>query len=192
MRIITPTAVLRDWRLADATVLAQYADNPRVAACMRDGFPSPYTLENAIEFISFATTQSRQLLLAIEVDGEAVGGIGVSPLDDVYARTGEIGYWLGEPWWGRGIVTDAVRAVVPIAFSEMGLVRLEAGVFSNNPASMQVLEHTGFVREAVHRRAITKHGQLLDEVIYARLNPDSCRAPGRPSDPTRERDPGMR
>lgn len=170
MRIITPTAVLRDWRLADATALAQHADNPRVAACMRDGFPSPYTLENAVRFISFATTPGRQLLLAIEVDGETVGGIGVHPLDDVYARTGEIGYWLAEPYWGRGIVTDAVRAIVPIAFTEMGLVRLEAGVFSNNPASMRVLEHAGFVREAVHARAITKHGQLLDEVIYAQFS----------------------
>lgn len=102
MRIITPTAVLRDWTLADARGLAQHADNPRVAACMRDGFPSPYTQEDAVRFISFATTPGRHLLLAIEVDGEAVGGIGVHPLEDVYYQTGEIGYWLAEPCWGRG------------------------------------------------------------------------------------------
>lgn len=173
MRIITPTAVLRDWTLADARGLAQHADNPRVAACMRDGFPSPYTLEDAVRFISFATTPGRHLLLAIEVDGEAIGGIGVHPLEDVYYQTGEIGYWLAEPCWGRGIATDALRALVPIAFGEMGLVRLEAGVFSNNPASMRVLEQNGFVCEAVHRRAITKHGRLLDEVVFARLNPDA-------------------
>ncbi len=109
------------------------------------------------------------LLLAIDVDGVAVGGIAVTLLDDVYRRTAEIGYWLGEPFWGRGIVTDAVAAVVPVVFERFAIVRLQAGVFANNPASMRVLQKCGFVREAVLRDAITKNGVVMDEVMHARF-----------------------
>ena len=84
-------------------------------------------------------------------------------------RTAEIGYWLAEPFWGRGIVTDAVRALVPVAFEQTDIVRIQAGIFSNNPASMRVLEKCGFVREAVHRNAITKNGVMMDEVMYVRF-----------------------
>ena len=103
---------------------------------------------------------------AFEVDGEAVGGIGVHRLDDVRRQSAEIGYWLTESCWGRGIATDAVRSMVPAAFEAFDIVRLEAGIFSSNPSSMRVLEKCGFVREAVHAKAITKNGVLLDEVVY--------------------------
>jgi RimJ/RimL family protein N-acetyltransferase len=135
---------------------------------MRDLFPSPYTRADADRFIAMATGPSRNLLLAIEVDGRAAGGIGIHPLEDVYRGTAEIGYWLGEPFWGRGIATHAVRALVPVAFERYPVQRLQAGIFSSNPASMRVLEKCGFTKEAVHRQAITKHGFLLDEVLYVR------------------------
>ena len=109
------------------------------------------------------------LLLAIEVEGQAAGGIAVTLLDDVYHRTAEVGYWLGEPFWGRGIMTDAVSAIVPVAFERFPIVRLQAGVFANNPASMRVLAKCGFVREAVLKDAITKNGVLLDEVMHVRF-----------------------
>jgi [ribosomal protein S5]-alanine N-acetyltransferase len=76
------------------------------------------------------------------------------------------GYWLGVPFQGRGIVTDAVRAVVPVAFEQYDICRLQAGIFADNPASMRVLEKCGFVREAVHRNAITKHDRVMDEILY--------------------------
>ncbi|WAI02192.1 GNAT family N-acetyltransferase [Methanogenium organophilum] len=217
--IRTPTSLLRPWREEDAPSLATYADNPCVAAALRDSFPSPYTLEDANRFIAYArwlssgagsgpfpgfpffpspgslsgpsgTSSSEpspfpssspgspagsscrtptDLLLAIEVDGVAAGGIAVTLLDDVYCRTAEIGYWLGEPFWGRGIMTDAIAAVVPVAFVRLDIVRIQAGVFANNPASMRVLEKCGFVREAVLRNAITKNGVLMDEVMHARF-----------------------
>jgi len=173
MRIVTPGAVLRPWTSDDVPSLVRHADNPRVAAGMRDAFPSPYTPDDACRFIALATSPGRNLLLAIEVDGEAVGGIGIHPLEDVCRRTAEIGYWLAEPYWSRGITTGAVRAIAPVAFEEMDIVRLQAGVFSSNTASMRVLERSGFAREAVHRHAITKHGALLDEVVYVRFAPDS-------------------
>lgn len=172
MEITTPSALLRDWRATDAASLARHADDPGIAAMMRDAFPSPYTLEDAFRFIAAAICTDTDLMLAIEVNGEAVGGIGIHLLGDVYRRTAEIGYWLAVPSQGRGIATDAVRTLVPVAFRQFDLVRLQAGVFSNNIASMRVLEKCGFVREAVHQNAIWKHGRLLDEVVYVRFGPE--------------------
>jgi len=169
MRIETPTSVLRDWTEDDIPALVQNADNPRIASGLRDGFPSPYTEEDARRFITTATTTPGALLLAIDVAGEAIGGIGVHPLADVYRKTAEIGYWVAQPYWGRGIATDAVRALVPVAFRTSDIVRLQAGVFSGNPASMRVLEKCGFFREAVHRNAVFKNGTLMDEVLYVRF-----------------------
>jgi len=166
MYIVTPSCTLRNWIPDDAVSLARHANNSRIAAMMRDAFPSPYTLEDAHRFISTATGPTPNLFLVIEVKGEAVGGIGIHPLDDVKRRSAEIGYWLSESLWGKGIVTDAVRFLVPVAFERYDIVRLQAGIFSNNPASMQVLEKCGFIREAIHRNAITKNGALLDEVMY--------------------------
>jgi [ribosomal protein S5]-alanine N-acetyltransferase len=172
LSIRIPGALLRPWQQEDAASLARHADNPRIPACMRDAFPSPYTPDDARRFIAMATGSSPGLLLAIEVQGEAVGGIGIHPLEDVYRGTAEIGYWLAEPFWGKGIITEAVRALVPVAFERTGVVRIQAGIFSNNPASMRVLEKCGFVREAVHRHAITKHGIVMDEVMYVRFRDD--------------------
>lgn len=171
MEIVTPSAVLRDWRPGDAASLARHANSPRIAQTMRDAFPSPYSLEDAHRFIAAATDSDENLVLAIDLDGEAVGGIGVHPLGDVYRRTAEIGYWLSESCRGRGIATDAVRALVSVAFDRFDLVRLQAGVFSTNPASMRVLEKSGFVCEAVHEKAIWKNGRLLDEVVYVHFRP---------------------
>jgi RimJ/RimL family protein N-acetyltransferase len=136
---------------------------------MRDLFPSPYSIDDAHRFIARATGPVPGLLLAIEIQGEAAGGIGIQPLDDVHHGTAEIGYWLAEPFWGKGIVTDAVRVLVPVAFEQTDIIRVQAGIFSGNPASMRVLEKCGFSREAVHRNAITKHGRVMDEVIYVRF-----------------------
>lgn len=171
MEIAIPGAVLRDWRREDAASLARHADSPRIASAMRDGFPSPYTLEDALAFIAAATGSPENLVLAIEVDGEAAGGIGVHPLGDVYRRTAEIGYWLSESHRRRGIATAAVRTLVPVAFERFGLVRFQGGVFSSNAGSMKVLERAGFAREAVHARAIWKNGELLDEIVYVRFWP---------------------
>jgi ribosomal-protein-alanine N-acetyltransferase len=169
MHISTPSAILRDWTPLDAETLARYANNPRIALMMKDEFPSPYTLEDAQRFITKAVSSHTALLLAVEKGGQAIGSIGIHPLHDVRHRTADIGYWLAEPFWGRGIMTDAVRALIPVAFNTFDIVRLQAGIFSINPASMRVLEKCGFVREAVHRRAITKRGIIMDEVVYAYL-----------------------
>ena len=133
---------------------------------MRDAFPCPYTLNDAKRFITMTTRPCQNLFLAIEITAEVVGGIGIHPSADVKRRSAEIGYWLSETFWGQGIVTDAVTSLVPVAFEQYDIVRLQAGVFSNNPASMRVLEKCGFIREAVHKNAIWKNGNLLNEVMY--------------------------
>jgi len=137
---------------------------------MRDAFPHPYTLEDAHRFFERAG-EAGNLFLAIEVGAEAVGGIGIHFQDDVYRHTGEIGYWLSASCWGRGIATDAVRTFVPVVFMETDLIRIQAGIFADNPASARVLEKSGFVREAVHKDAITKKGVVMDEIVYAILKP---------------------
>ncbi len=166
MQIVTGSSLLRGWTPEDAESLVRHANNPRIASMMRDAFPYPYTPADAYRFIALAADTSSHLYLAIDVGGEAVGGIGIQPLNDVHRRTAEIGYWLAESFRGRGIVTDAVRTLVPVAFATFDIVRLEAGIFSSNPASMRVLEKCGFTREAVHQKAITKNGIVLDEVVY--------------------------
>ena len=158
---------LRAWRTDDAASLALHANNEKISRGLRDRFPFPYTLEAAESFLAMAT--QKEWIFAIDVDGAAVGGLGFHPGEDVHRIDAEIGYWLAEPYWGRGIVPAALRAVVPAAMEALGLERVHAGVFANNPASMRVLEKAGFVREGVHRRAVLKRGEVLDLVMYARL-----------------------
>ena len=106
-------------------------------------------------------------LSAIEVDGRAAGGIGVTLGEGTYIKSAEFGYWLGEPYWGRGIMTEAVKRVVPYVMEHFDLIRLESPVFEWNPASMRVLERSGFVREGVARASGFKDGQIFDRMIYA-------------------------
>ena len=169
LRISLRVATLRPWKETDAPALERHANNPRIAAMMRDGFPHPYTGNDADRFIKMATAPSHNLLLAIEAEGVAAGGIGIHPFDDVYRKSAEIGYWLGEDYQGRGIVTEAVTALVPVAFEQSDIIRLQAGVFSGNKASMRVLEKCGFAKEAVHRNAVVKNGIIMDEVLYVRF-----------------------
>ena len=103
--------------------------------------------------------------------GAAVGGIGCRLGEGVYKRSAQFGYWLGEACWGRGIMTAAVKAIVPYAMERLGLVRLESPVFEWNPASMRVLEKCGFTREAVLKASVCKDGQLIDSVLYAFIDP---------------------
>lgn len=160
--------VIRPWRHGDESSLQQQADNPRVAANLIDRFPNPYTLEDARWWIEHVSTVE-DTRLAIEVDGKAVGGIGCSAKDDVYRFTGVIGYWIGEEYWGRGIVSNALGAFVHRLFQETAFVRLEAGVFDRNARSARVLEKNGFVLESRQSRAAFKGGEFLDVLLYARL-----------------------
>ena len=161
--------LLREWRVSDAEAIAHHANNRRIWRNLRDRFPHPYTLEDAHHWIEFAAAESPQLSFAITVNNEAVGGIGLSLGQDIERRSAEIGYWLGEEFWGRGIVTEAVQAVTEYGFTKFDLCRIWASVFAWNPASGRVLEKAGFVREAILRKSATKDGQTIDTILYAQV-----------------------
>ncbi|MBK7407461.1 MAG: GNAT family N-acetyltransferase [Saprospirales bacterium] len=168
----TDRFILREFSLADAPSFAHLANNRKVWAGVRDAFPHPYTLENAKEFIEMVTADQPTHVFAIEIDGKAVGAIGYFVQEDVYRYSAEIGYWLGEPYWGQGLMTEVVKLMVEKTFERSNVWRLYAGVYHTNTGSQRVLEKAGFQKEGVLRKAVFKDGQVLDEVRYAFLRPD--------------------
>jgi ribosomal-protein-alanine N-acetyltransferase len=167
MEIVLSRCVVRSFRPDDAPSLARHANNRAIWINLRDQFPHPYTLADAEHWIREAAGAEPQTHFAIAVDGAAAGAIGLHLKKDVRRRSAEIGYWLGEDFRGRGIATEALRAVTGHAFACFDLVRLYAGVFEGNHASMRVLEKAGYTREARLRKAITKDGRTMDLVLYA-------------------------
>jgi RimJ/RimL family protein N-acetyltransferase len=165
---------IRSYRADDLEALVRYADNPRVAANLRDRFPHPYTLDDGEEWLYAGLRQDPEVSFALATDEELIGTIGLKLGDDVYAHSAEVGYWLGEPYWGRGIATRALQEFSDWAFANFGLLRLHAYVFSDNPASMRVLEKAGFEREGHQRQAVVKSGRVMDQMLYGRLAPEDA------------------
>jgi RimJ/RimL family protein N-acetyltransferase len=171
MDVVLSAARLRPWRREDAPALARHANNRNVSRNLRDVFPFPYAEADAQAFLARVVPVAPPTSLAIEVDGEAAGGIGLHLQQDVLRHTAELGYWLGETHWGRGIMTEAVVAITAYGFEQFDLLRIEAEVFSRNPASMRVLEKAGFEREGWLRQRVTKDGETMDVAVYALLSP---------------------
>ena len=171
MEIRLSTCTLRPWRRGDEPSLARHANNRKVWRNLRDAFPHPYTAEHASAWVASNLGVVPVRNLAIEVDGEVAGSIGVSPFADVYARSAEIGYWVAEAHWGGGIATEAVRAVTEHGFRAFGVGRIQAAVFAWNEASMRVLEKCGYAREGVLAKSVFKDGELIDSVLYAIVAP---------------------
>lgn len=170
MRIDIGRYTIRDWAFDDAGALARYANNPRVAANLRDRFPSPYTLSDAENFLSNITSQSPRTNFAIANEEEPIGGIGLMIGRDVHRFVAELGYWLAEPFWGQGLMTSAVLKFTDYAFAEFKLNRIYAEPYTSNPASARVLEKAGFFLEGTLNASVVKHGKVLDQFMYARTN----------------------
>ena len=166
MEIKAQGFTLRGWRTGDVAALQRNADNVKIYDCLLDVFPHPYTMENAVEWVDMMLNQDPLLVFVIDLAGELAGVVGITMRNDVYRKAPLIGYWLGEAYWGRGIMTQAVKLVVDYAFANLDITRLQAGIFNTNPASMRVLEKAGFVKEGIARSAITKNGMVLDEHCY--------------------------
>jgi RimJ/RimL family protein N-acetyltransferase len=160
---------LREWRLSDAASLAENANNIRIWNNLRDALPHPYTEEDGEEFIKMAMAQPKPAtLLAIEVDGKAVGSIGITLHSDVERITAELGYFIGEKYWNRGIMTEVVKEMVTYAFLNFpGLRKIYAMSFGFNIASQKVLKKAGFEREAILKQAAIKNGEIIDEHYYS-------------------------
>ena len=161
------TCTVRSWERRDRDAIVRHANNRNVSINLRDRFPYPYTINDARTWLDIVVGFKPETNFAIDVAGEAVGGIGFTLQPDVGRRSAEIGYWLGEEFWGRGIATDALRAVTDYAFKKFDVCRIFAHVFEWNGASARVLEKAGYTLEGRLRKSVTKNGQTIDQLMYA-------------------------
>ena len=169
MNLKLKTCTVRSWEWRDRDAIVRHANNRNVSINLRDRFPYPYTARDARNWLDVVVDAKPVTNFAIDVAGEAVGGIGFTPQHDVERRSAEIGYWLGEPFWGRGIATEALIAVTEYAFANFDLCRLYAHVFDWNRASARVLEKAGYEFEGRLRKSVTKDGQTIDQLMYAKI-----------------------
>lgn len=158
---------LRPFSIEDLDWLVKFANNYNIAKNLTDAFPHPYSIEDGKAFIEMATQNYPRNILAIEINGEASGAIGVHPQKDIYRKNMELGYWLAEPYWGKGIMTNAIVQMTDYAFTNFDINRIYARPFGYNTASQRVLEKAGFILEARLEKTFFKNGEFVDELIYA-------------------------
>lgn len=162
---------LRPLQLSDAVRMTALANNEKISRNLRDGFPNPYTMAEAENFLERFTNQDPVTFFGIEYKGGYVGNISLVPGQDVYRKSAEIGYFIGEPYWNKGIVTTAVNLITDYGFTQLGIIRIHTGVFEYNTASMRVLEKCGFTKDCVFRKSVIKQGKLWDEVRHSKISP---------------------
>ena len=163
--------VLRPWRAEDAEDLALTLNNRKILDNLRDGIPFPYTKEDAADFLSamYSAEPDKTWAFAITVDGRAVGSITATRRENIYVRTAEVGYYVAQPFWGRGLATSAVRQLCSYIFQNTDILRISAEVFAENLTSCQVLERAGFQLEGILQSYAVKNGVVRDMKIYAKL-----------------------
>lgn len=163
--------VLRTWKTEDAEDVARAANNLNIAKNLRNAFPYPYTLDDAKGFINdcIAKEGNKQITRAIEVDGKAAGSIGIFVRDDVYEKSGELGYWLSEDYWRQGITWQAVQMICREAFALFDIVRIFAEPFAHNAGSRGVLKKAGFTCEGTMRQGVYKNGEIHSYCMYSIL-----------------------
>lgn len=161
--------VLRTWQKHDAQELAALANNRNIWNNVRDALPSPYTVMDALQWIAHVNQQNPVLNFAVANNGKVVGSIGCMPKEDISRKTIEIGYFIGEPYWGKGFATEAVKQLVDFINIRLDIVRIEAHVFASNKASMAVLRRNGFYLEAIHRKAVFKNNELIDDYVWVKF-----------------------
>ncbi len=161
---------LREWRKEESELLAKHANNKKIADNMRDMFPHPYTIDDAVKWITVNENKIPPTTFAIEVNGAFVGGCGIHPKEDVYRCSAEIGYWIAEPFWGKGIAREAIKQLPEKTISQFpNIVRLYAEVFEHNKASMRVLEKNGFYLECIRKKAVIKNNIIMDDYVSVKL-----------------------
>ncbi len=161
---------LRKLLKSDAKRLHELANDKSVSDNLRDAFPHPYTMKDALNFIEKSTQPGLRHLFAIEYKGEYVGNIVLMTGNDVYRKSAEIAYFIGKPYWNKGIATQAVELITNYGFEILGLVRIHTGIFEFNLSSMRVLEKNGYTKEGIFRKAVLKNNKLWDEHRYAKIN----------------------
>ena len=172
MHLSLGRCVVRDWTAADLQSLVRHANNRKIWINLRDRFPFPYTEASGRDFLTHISSQTPSTVWAIEVDGDACGGIGLVPMTDVERVSAEIGYWLGEAFWGRGIMTEALIGVSSEAFRRFDLQRIFALPFADNIGSIRVLQKAGYVLEGRMRQSAIKDGIIRDQLMFATYRTD--------------------
>lgn len=158
---------IRNWQKKDAPSLAKYANNRNIWMHLRDAFPHPYSLQDADAFILRVIESNPKTVFAIATQSEAIGSIGLIPGKDVHRYTAEMGYWLAEPFWGKGIMTQAIKSLTNFAIKDLKMIRVFAEPYITNPASARVLEKAGFLCEGILRSNVIKDGKVLDQFLYS-------------------------
>jgi ribosomal-protein-alanine N-acetyltransferase len=182
MELQCGVCLVRTWRESDAAAVPRHANDRDVWLNLRDRFPHPYSFTDAVAYIGSVALQTPPRSFVIVLAGEPVGGIILDLGEDTERCSAEIGYWLGRAFWGRGVMTAAVRAVTAYAFGSLDLLRVFALPFTENAASVRVLEKAGYVREGLLRSSAIKAGQVRDQYLYAAVRAprgrDGCRLTG--------------
>ena len=170
--------MLRKWRPEDSADIAHFANNEKIARNLRNAFPYPYTMQDAKTYVEgcASNSEAKQLCRAVTVDGKAVGSIGIFLGSDVYCRSAELGYWLAEAYWNRGIMSAAVKQICEEAFERFDIIRIFAEPFTHNLGSRKVLENAGFSLEGIMQNGVFKNGKVFDYCMYALLRPDKHEA----------------
>lgn len=163
---------LRTWQHADAQQLATIANNRNVWNNVRDHLPNPYTVTNALQWIAHCKDEKPSVNFAITFNGEPVGSIGCKRKEDVERKNIEIGYFLGEKYWGKGIATEAVRLLLEYIKQQFDVERAYAEVFEHNKASMKVLQKNGFYLESIRRKSVIKNNILLNDYVWVKMMRD--------------------
>ncbi len=167
MMIRCNKCILRKWKSTDLENMVENANNYNVACNLRDAFPYPYTVEDGKEWIEFARNEEWGYYFAITVNNKAIGGIGLIVGKDIERKSSEVGYWLGEDYWGKGIVSSALNGIVEFAFNDLKLERIFAVPLEHNIASRRVLDKNGFALEGILRNSVIKSGKMYNQALYA-------------------------
>lgn len=162
---------LRPWRNEDADGLSSNANNPKIAKWLSDRFPHPYHIEHAMGWIGYCSGLALPTEFAIEYNSTLVGSIGITIQNDIYRKTGEVGFWLGEAFWNKGIMSYALKEFTAHCFTNLQLNRIYARVFEDNWSSLRVLEKSGFQRLCILRNEILKADEVTNAVLLDQINP---------------------
>jgi [ribosomal protein S5]-alanine N-acetyltransferase len=165
--------ILREWKRSDATALARIANSRNIWDNVRDLLPHPYSIKDARKWLSLVKKQQVVTTFCIELDGELAGSIGITLRGDVYRKTAELGYFIGEEFWGRGVASEAIKQMLEYVRSKFDVVRVFAEVFEYNKGSMRVLEKNGFYLEAIRKKAAVKNNKIIDDYVWVRLLDES-------------------
>lgn len=175
MIISCHNCTLRPWHASDKEALLKHANNYKVWQHLRDRFPHPYTEADAIWWLQHTSNQQLQTQFAIDVKGDAVGGIGLELQQDIARVSAELGYWLGEAYWGQGIMTAAIKEITAWAIPALSLSRIFALPFIYNEGSVRALEKAGYQQEGILKRSAIKEGSIVDQFMYAFTDADLVR-----------------